>query len=40
VQTKEYTWLRVDDMQAVLMKVKQGSQTTRKCFGSSILEKQ
>jgi hypothetical protein len=38
--TKEYTWLGVNDTQAVLRKVKQGSQTTRKGFSSSILEKQ
>jgi hypothetical protein len=38
--TKEYTWLGVNGMQAVLRKVKQRFQTTRKGFGSSILDKQ
>jgi hypothetical protein len=38
--TKDYTLLGVNDMQAVLKKVKQGSQIMRKGFSSSTLEKQ
>jgi hypothetical protein len=38
--TKDYTLLGVNDMQAVLRKVKQGSQIMRKDFSSSTSEKQ
>jgi hypothetical protein len=38
--TKDYTLLGVNDMQAVLKKVKQGSQIMRKGFSSSTSEKQ
>jgi hypothetical protein len=38
--TKEYTWARVNDMQALSREVKQGFEIMRKSFRSSVLEKQ
>jgi hypothetical protein len=38
-QTKEYTWLGVNDMQVILWKVKQGFETNKRGFRSLVLEK-
>jgi hypothetical protein len=40
MRTKEYTWVRVNDIQVLFRKVKQGFKIMRKDFRSAILEKQ
>jgi hypothetical protein len=40
METKEYTWLEVNDMQALLREIEQGLETNKEGLLIKILEKQ